>query len=458
MRSCNRMMVLIAFGIGLLSAVEGRADDKIVGGRPAAAGSWPWQVAIVAAGNTDNADAQFCGGSLIGPRWVLTAAHCVAEGGVVTSPASIKVLMGTHSLSTGGRRLAVERIVVHPAYDEATSDNDIALVKLSSTVLGRAIRLMTPELEPQLLPLGITGTVTGWGRTNPSTGDAARDTQPIFNPQLMQVDLPIVARTRCQALYDPFTSNMLCAGVQTGGKDSCQGDSGGPLMVADSLGGWVQAGIVSFGRGCAQRGVFGAYTRVARYHHWVQSEVGSVTGSPVLSVARVGNGSGTITSSPAGINCGDTCSAAFSKNVPVMATARAAPGSVFGGWSGQCSGLRATMVVPMRGNKSCVALFNAVGQAPVNDAFSAAARISGASGRTSGNNNRAGAEVGEPHHAGSGGRRSVWWRWVAPDARTYTFFTDGSGFDTVLAAYSGPRLGRLVEVAANDNTRTNNSD
>jgi secreted trypsin-like serine protease len=92
---------------------------------------------------------------------------------------------------------------------------------------------------------------------------------------LQEVAVPIVDSTRCQAGYSGtnvrITANMLCAGLTQGGKDSCQGDSGGPLVVKGADGKWQQAGVVSFGIGCARPERFGVYTRVANYVPWIEA-------------------------------------------------------------------------------------------------------------------------------------------------------------------------------------------
>uniref|UniRef100_A0A7N8Y7F0 Peptidase S1 domain-containing protein n=1 Tax=Mastacembelus armatus TaxID=205130 RepID=A0A7N8Y7F0_9TELE len=91
---------------------------------------------------------------------------------------------------------------------------------------------------------------------------------------LQEVSIPIVSNTRCNAAYGSITSNMMCAGLTQGGKDSCQGDSGGPLVSKNNTV-WVQAGVVSFGYGCAKPNYPGVYTRVSQYENWINNQITS---------------------------------------------------------------------------------------------------------------------------------------------------------------------------------------
>ncbi|KAM3597418.1 uncharacterized protein V6R79_004263 [Siganus canaliculatus] len=92
----------------------------------------------------------------------------------------------------------------------------------------------------------------------------------------MEVEVPVVGNRQCNCNYGvgTITDNMICAGLQDGGRDSCQGDSGGP-MVSKQNNRWVQSGVVSFGIGCAQANFPGVYARVSRYQAWILGQITS---------------------------------------------------------------------------------------------------------------------------------------------------------------------------------------
>ncbi|KAJ6650605.1 hypothetical protein lerEdw1_005722 [Lerista edwardsae] len=230
-------------------AVRGQDDEgRIIGGYPCIPHSQPWQAYL--------RGQYICGGTLIHPSWVVTAAHCF--GG------NIVVRLGENDLSTwerGQQVRAVARTIRHPQYDARTFSNDIMLLKLERPVPVsqniRPLRLPTGCIAP-----GTTCLVSGWGTvTTP---------QATF-PQVLQCgNVRIFPPQSCAASYPRlFTSNMLCAGVPEGGVDSCQGDSGGPLVCNQQL-----TGIVSWGmEKCAQANQPGVYTKVCNYVNWIQETI-----------------------------------------------------------------------------------------------------------------------------------------------------------------------------------------
>lgn len=241
-----------------------KQQPKIVGGKPAPPGSFPWQVSLGVSWIADPFSAHFCGGSVLSGKWIVTAAHCAER----LTPGQVVVTAGTNQLVAGATRRNVNRIIVHRSYNRQNQDNDIALLELRDPLpTGLAIQtveLLQPADESGLGETSVF-TVVGWGATVEG-GGVVRDLRFLEA-------LPFVPRTTCnlpQAYDGRITANMICAGERAGGKDSCQGDSGGPLTFGTGTSSKL-AGIVSWGDGCARPDKVGVYTRVPNYVDWIQS-------------------------------------------------------------------------------------------------------------------------------------------------------------------------------------------
>ncbi|XP_078147060.1 uncharacterized protein LOC139919094 [Centroberyx gerrardi] len=247
----------------LLSVVCGTTplNNRIVGGEDAPAGSWPWQVSLQSFGG------HVCGGSLINREWVMSAAHCFFS----SSTSGWQVSLGRQNLQGKNPNevsRTVAEIILHPSYDSDASDNDIALLRLSSPVkFTDYIRPVCLAASGSVFNNGTDSWVTGWGRIQEGV--------PLPFPETLQeVEVPVLGNRQCNCLngVGTITDNMICAGVLAGGKDSCQGDSGGPMVnQQDSV--WVQSGVVSFGFGCARPNLPGVYSRVSRYQSWINSHI-----------------------------------------------------------------------------------------------------------------------------------------------------------------------------------------
>ncbi|CAN8020397.1 unnamed protein product [Ixodes persulcatus] len=231
---------------------------RIIGGRPAARGRWPWQVAVL-----NRRREPFCGGTLVSAGWVLTAAHCVRR--------RLIVLAGEHSLHRregSEQEVRVSRTVLHPDYDPETVDMDLALLRLRSPLpMGAFVApACLPEPGDTLAP-GAMATILGWGKLNKRHANGS--------DLLHQAQVPVVPAQDCRDVYADYliSENMLCAGFRRGRVDSCAGDSGGPLLAKDRHGRWTIYGVTSFGEGCARQGRYGIYAKVENALRWIRRTI-----------------------------------------------------------------------------------------------------------------------------------------------------------------------------------------
>lgn len=257
-----------AAGAQVHSSTNSPATPNVYGGTEAEPGEYPWMVALAHADIANPFYGQFCGGSLIAPQWVLTAAHCTFRAGIPRMAADIHVIADTTFLSNpDAQRLNVTQIIRHPAYEYATADADIALLRLATPLELPTLQL-ADATTGQIERPGTLATILGWGATQIK----------LRTNTLLYAQVPVVAQEECRQAYSNYgyelTDNMICAGFDSGGIDACQGDSGGPLVVWDDPDArWVEIGIVSWGKGCALPNMYGVYTRTSNFRTWIDVQI-----------------------------------------------------------------------------------------------------------------------------------------------------------------------------------------
>jgi secreted trypsin-like serine protease len=255
-----------ALAVPALAKKQQTVIVRIVGGQVAAPGQFPWMAGLVHAGVPRADRGQFCGASVIAPRVVVTAAHCMAD----ELPETMNVVVGRTRMSRGneGQRVAVSAMLVHPEWADApTFFNDIALLQLAEPVSVPAIGL--PRLEDARFARAPARAVSsGWGTTS-EAGSQSND--------LLFVSLAVRLTGDCAKRYGSFDpKSQICAGA-TEGLDTCQGDSGGPLFAGQGTNARL-LGLVSYGEGCARKGVPGVYTRVSGFTRWIRENMAALNG------------------------------------------------------------------------------------------------------------------------------------------------------------------------------------
>ncbi|XP_030071968.1 mannan-binding lectin serine protease 1 isoform X2 [Microcaecilia unicolor] len=244
---------------------------RIAGGGFAKRGISPWIAMLAQNGRP------FCGGSLIGNKWIVTAAHCLHPQLNIEDPifhpddifhsSTFKIILGKHRTiqrDDTEQTFQAKSILLHPLYNASTFQFDVGLLELPEKAIlnDYVIPVCLPDTTPQK---GDYVVVSGWGKQFLGRSPNA----------LLEIEIPVVDHELCRQTYADLgrqvTADMVCAGEKEGGKDACSGDSGGPMVTLNGMRKhWFLAGIVSWGVGCGDSDRYGVYSNVLKSLTWIK--------------------------------------------------------------------------------------------------------------------------------------------------------------------------------------------
>jgi secreted trypsin-like serine protease len=244
-------------------AARAAGTPRITGGALAAPVEAPYMAALF---DRTKAPRYFeCGATVVAPRAILTAAHCVEE----LRAEWLVVRVGSNDLRNGGRLVQVARVRIHPRYDRDARANDIAVLRLAQDAGVPAVGLPGSD-EPALVAGGRAAIAYGWGAQTQG-GKVSR--------LLKSGSVRVVPASGCVPAWRMFVAIdsrlMLCAAGGDGFvPDTCSGDSGGPLVATNAAGAPVEVGVTAFGGPVCGKAPPSIYTRVAPYARWVSRQAG----------------------------------------------------------------------------------------------------------------------------------------------------------------------------------------
>ncbi|MBN3303483.1 FA7 factor, partial [Amia calva] len=261
---CQPQVLYPCGKIPVLESMNNTSENlrpKIVRGAYCPKGHCPWQVLLM------HGERAICGGVIVQPQWVITAAHCLES----REAKSLIVVVGEHVIGvkeTSEQWIPVAQAIAHEKYRPESGDNDIALLRLQEPIAYSeyVVPICLPEREfsvRELAPVRFS-IVSGWGKLSQGSPSS---------PALRRLAVPLLSTQACMEKSQVnITDNMFCAGYFEGKVDSCKGDSGGPL-VTKYKNTWFLTGIVSWGKGCALPGYYRIYTRLSSYLDWIQEQI-----------------------------------------------------------------------------------------------------------------------------------------------------------------------------------------